>query len=54
MEHALRLGNRLLMMHEGEIIHELGPEQKAAASIGDLLDLFARSKSALTDRNLLN
>ncbi|MDR1388009.1 MAG: ATP-binding cassette domain-containing protein [Propionibacteriaceae bacterium] len=54
MEHALRLGNRLLMMHEGEIIHELGPQQKAKATIRDLLDLFARSKSSMTDRNLLS
>jgi putative ABC transport system ATP-binding protein len=53
MEHALRLGNRLLMMHEGRIIHQLGPEEKANATVSDLLELFARSNAQLADRSLL-
>jgi putative ABC transport system ATP-binding protein len=52
MEQALRMGNRLLMMHEGEIVVQLGPEEKAAATQDDLLGLFA-AKGQLTDRTLL-
>ncbi|MDR0284288.1 MAG: ATP-binding cassette domain-containing protein [Propionibacteriaceae bacterium] len=52
MEHALRLGNRLLMMHEGRILHSLGPAEKAGAQVGDLLEWFSR-EHALDDRTLL-
>jgi len=54
MDHALRLGNRLLMMHEGRIVHELGPEEKASAQISDLLDWFAQAKVALSDATMLS
>ena len=53
MDHALRLGNRLLMMHEGRIIHQLDAEQKASAKIEDLLAWFAKSKAQLSDVMLL-
>jgi putative ABC transport system ATP-binding protein len=54
MDHALRLGNRLVMMHDGEIISELDPSAKGKAEVGDLLDLFASTKgAALSDRTLL-
>jgi len=53
MDHALRLGNRLVMMHEGRIIHQLDPDQKATATTGDLLDWFAKSKAKLSDVMLL-
>ena len=52
MDHALRMGNRLVMMHEGEIVRSLGPEEKANATVADLLDLFA-TKGGLSDRTLL-
>ena len=53
MEHALRLGNRLVMMHEGQIVHSLGQADKSSAQVGDLLDWFSKAKGALTDRTLL-
>jgi len=53
MEHALRLGNRLVMMHEGRIIHTLSPAEKAGAEVGDLLEWFSREKGGMTDRTLL-
>ncbi len=53
MEQALRLGNRLLMMHEGRILHQLGPDEKAAATVADLLELFGRARDAVADRSLL-
>jgi len=54
MDHALRLGNRLVMMHEGRILHTLSPEEKAGAQVADLLDWFAQDKAALSDRTLLS
>ncbi|MDR3202563.1 MAG: ATP-binding cassette domain-containing protein [Bifidobacteriaceae bacterium] len=53
MEQALRMGNRLLMMHDGEIILQLDAQQKAAASVPDLLELFQSVKGVLADRTLL-
>ena len=53
MDHALRLGNRLVMMHEGRILHSLDSNDKASAEIGDLLNWFAQDKAALSDRTLL-
>ncbi len=55
MEQALTLGNRLIMMHEGQIIFELSGEEKAKASVDDLLAEFAKFKgAALSDRTLLS
>ena len=54
MDHALRLGNRLVMMHEGQILHTLTPGEKASAEVSDLLDWFTQDKAALSDRTLLN
>lgn len=55
MEQALRVGNRLIMMHEGEIILSLDAEQKKSATIQDLLGRFESIKgAALDDRTLLN
>jgi putative ABC transport system ATP-binding protein len=53
MEQALRLGNRLLMMHEGEIVLQLDAEAKREATVQDLLDLFTSVKGQLDDRTLL-
>ncbi|MDR0782288.1 MAG: ATP-binding cassette domain-containing protein [Propionibacteriaceae bacterium] len=53
MEHALRLGNRLVMMHEGRILHSLTEVEKASATTADLLNWFATSKATLSDSTLL-
>jgi len=54
MDHALRLGNRLVMMHEGRIVNSLTAEEKAGAEIGDLLKWFNQAKIELSDRTLLS
>jgi putative ABC transport system ATP-binding protein len=54
MAQALRVGNRLLMMHEGEIILSLGAAQKRRTTVADLMDRFAAVKGQLADRSLLN
>ena len=53
MHQALSMGNRLIMMHEGRIVHELAGEEKQRASVEDLLHQFERIK-AVTDRTLLS
>lgn len=54
MEQALRLGNRLIMMHEGQIILDVNAERKATMTVPDLLAEFAKIKGAsLDDRALL-
>ena len=40
MKDAIRLGNRLIMMHEGRIIYDVGGEEKKALHVSDLLAKF--------------
>jgi len=42
MEQAIAAGNRLIMMHSGEIIHELRGEEKQHASVKYLVTLFSQ------------
>lgn len=54
MEHALRLGDRLIMMHGGRIILDVRGEHKKAMKVPDLLAEFDKVKGAeLSDRTLL-
>ncbi|MDJ1370622.1 ABC transporter ATP-binding protein [Gulosibacter molinativorax] len=54
MEQAIALGNRLIMMHEGQIIHQLEAEEKQKATVKDLLGRFADIKGAvLSDKQML-
>ncbi|MCL1923272.1 MAG: ATP-binding cassette domain-containing protein [Propionibacteriaceae bacterium] len=53
MDHALRLGNRLIMMHEGKILRSLNAREKARTSVNDLLEFFSKEKGMLSDRTLL-
>jgi putative ABC transport system ATP-binding protein len=54
MSQALRVGNRLLMMHEGQIILELGAAQKRRTTVADLMDRFTAVKGEMADRSLLS
>lgn len=54
MEQALRLGSRLIMMHDGQIILDLDSEQKAKMTVPGLLHEFEKIKGAqLDDRTML-
>ncbi|WP_413543199.1 ABC transporter ATP-binding protein [Citricoccus nitrophenolicus] len=54
MEQALRVGNRLVMMHDGQIILDLDEEQKRGKTVRDLLGEFEKIKGAtLDDKTLL-
>ncbi|MDR3107426.1 MAG: ABC transporter ATP-binding protein [Bifidobacteriaceae bacterium] len=54
MAQALRVGNRLLMMHEGEIILELGAAQKRRTTVADLMERFTAVRGQMADRSLLS
>jgi len=43
MEHALKFGNRLVMMHKGRIILDLDKEKKSNLTISKLIHLFERA-----------
>ncbi len=43
MECALRYGNRLIMMHRGKIIVDIGKEEKQKLTIGDLINAFEQA-----------
>lgn len=54
MEQALRLGTRLIMMHEGRIILDVRGDTKKQMTVPDLLNEFEKIKGAgLSDRTLL-
>jgi putative ABC transport system ATP-binding protein len=43
MDHALRYGNRLIMMHKGRIIVDIHQEKKSDLSVKDLIVAFERA-----------
>ena len=54
MEHALRYGNRLLMMHKGRTIIDLTYEQRRGTTVLDLLTAFEQaSGEQLADDSIL-
>ncbi|WP_336652380.1 MULTISPECIES: ABC transporter ATP-binding protein [unclassified Leucobacter] len=54
MEQALKLGNRLIMMHEGRIVFQASAEEKQRLTVPLLLAEFAKIKGAsFDDRALL-
>lgn len=56
MKDALRLGNRLIMMHEGRIIYDVSGEEKQKLSVSDLLEKFTQASQGefANDRMLLS
>ncbi|MEX2645963.1 MAG: ATP-binding cassette domain-containing protein [Gaiellaceae bacterium] len=53
LEHALRYGNRMIMMHRGKVLIELDQEQKATMDVHGALDLFHKQDAMLTDATLI-
>ena len=54
MELALRYGNRLIMMHQGRIIVDVGQQDKQALTINDLVLAFEQAAGErLTDESIL-
>ncbi|MBQ7288998.1 MAG: ABC transporter ATP-binding protein [Clostridia bacterium] len=55
MKDAIRLGNRLIMMHEGRIIYDVSGEEKQKLQVSDLMALFSKASDGefANDRMLL-
>jgi putative ABC transport system ATP-binding protein len=55
MKDALRYGNRLIMLHNGNIIIDVSGEEKARLDVPDLLKMFeqASGDALASDRMLL-
>ena len=55
MKDAIRLGNRLIMMHEGRIIYDVSGEEKKKLQVSDLLAKFedASGSEFANDRMML-
>jgi putative ABC transport system ATP-binding protein len=55
MSHALAHGNRLIMLHQGRIILDVGGAEKAGLTVDDLLGRFysAQGEAFSLDRSLL-
>lgn len=54
MEHALKFGNRLIMMHRGKIVLDITQEEKSKLTVPELIEKFtAASGSAFVDDRVL-
>ena len=56
MKDAIRLGNRLIMMHEGRIIYDVSGEEKRKLKVSDLLEKFEQASGGefANDRMILS
>lgn len=43
MRDALRFGNRLIMLHEGRVLIDVGAEEKKGLEIADLMEMFEKA-----------
>ena len=54
MHQALSIGDRTLMMDGGQIVLDLGPEERRSITVQDLIDKFTQVRQvALSDDKLL-
>jgi putative ABC transport system ATP-binding protein len=54
MRHALDCGVRTIMLHEGQVVLDVGGAERAGLDVPDLLAMFARVKGQqLADDSLL-
>jgi len=55
LEHALRMGDRTIMMHEGRVVLDLSEPERSQMTVADLLREFSRvrGEELLEDRLLL-
>jgi putative ABC transport system ATP-binding protein len=56
MDHALRYGNRLVMMHHGQIVLDIAGDEKTRLGVSDLIARFERQagEQFIDDRVLLS
>ncbi len=49
MTQALAIGDRTIMLHQGEIVLDVAGEERAGLSVQDLLDMFQRERGEILD-----
>ncbi len=56
MKDAIRMGNRLIMMHEGRIIYDVAGEEKKSLHVSDLMEKFSIASNGefANDRMMLS
>ena len=56
MKDAIRMGNRLIMMHDGKVIYDVSGEEKKNLKVSQLLEKFeqAAGEELANDRMILN
>ena len=56
MKDAIQIGNRLIMMNDGQIIYDVAGEEKKKLTVEDLLEKFAKASGGAfaNDRMLLS
>ena len=54
MQSALELGNRTIMMNQGEIIYDVSGEERKSLTVNDLLDKFREVTGKILDNDRMN
>lgn len=54
LNHAVDLGNRVIMMHRGHVIHDIKGKEKSELTVEKLLSNFDSAQGMLSDRSLLS
>ena len=53
MDHALDLGDRLLVMSRGRVVADFAGPEKSRLTVADVIDAITRAGDALSDRSVL-
>jgi len=54
LEDALKFGNRLIMIHEGQVLMDIRGQEKRELDVNQLMKKYSEAKGALSDRQLFN
>ncbi|KNF09588.1 spermidine/putrescine import ATP-binding protein PotA [Gottschalkia purinilytica] len=54
LRHVVDLGNRVIMMHQGNVILDISGEEKQELTVEKLLSNFEKTQGLLSDRTLLS
>lgn len=54
LEDAIKYGNRLIMIHEGQILLDIKGKEKEELTISTLMSQYKKVKSSFSDRQLFN
>ena len=52
MQDAIKYGNRLIMLHAGEVIFDIRGEEKKQLTVEKLLEMFKTKDAQLADKDV--